>query len=333
MRNPIIYVGGPGYSGELVDSFDPIARDMESNFQRVIDQMAFARRDGTACHITVEVQVGRMESNNAIAKRVRDACNKYEIKFHAGLLYHVWLASRLPLVNFSYFPWLERCKLEKEYRKDGRKKILAEKLFYIMAYFVLFHELAHIVLGHIDFIADHLRHEDGISEVHASSGSTERRIPDDISQPLEADADRQAGLWSVALFDMALGADGRGTELRYPDTFVPFELYTFGMCSWTALLQQFLREKGSTGSHPKPLHRQFVTHAFLAQFFDQFHPENSVRLMTVVSKAMIKANRQLGLEEADRLETYIESARYMEWVGEQITKLGVRNYQMRASTT
>src|SRR5699024_9571531 len=128
----------------------------------------------------------------AYAKRTNRDDRSYEVRMTAGLSYHVWLASRVFAMDYDFFPWLKKCKIvDPSFRKLGRKGIVADFAYYISNYYILLHEISHVVLGHCDFIHDEM----GLDVLDEFNSNDKCFSVDEVRvrRAFEAEADRQAG--------------------------------------------------------------------------------------------------------------------------------------------
>lgn len=100
-KNPIIYIGGPGWS---FDQFEPLIDKVGVHFEEIIKCLDIRRPDGRRININLFVEGSSPEKIRAYAKRISDEDSLYEIRMSAGLSYHIWLASRLFEIEYEFSP-------------------------------------------------------------------------------------------------------------------------------------------------------------------------------------------------------------------------------------
>ncbi len=90
-------------------------------------------------------------------RRISKDSASYQIRMSAGFSYHVWLTSRAFESEFDYLPWIKQLKInDKLQRKLGRKRILSDFAYFIGCYYILLHEVSHVILGHCDYLQEEM---------------------------------------------------------------------------------------------------------------------------------------------------------------------------------
>lgn len=250
-KKPIIYIKGPGYS---YSAFEPYLKSINDHFNSILNTLEISLPNGQKAKIDLIVEAANPNEIRAYAKRISPD-GSYLIRLSAGLSYHVWLASRFILANHNFFKWLDRCKIKKkEIRKTGRKEFLANFSFFLADYYILLHEISHVVLGHCDYI-----HE--VMKIDALSEHDDQNLNQDehnirIRKAFEAEADRQAGEWLVGFFENSLGKTGRGVDFIFPGKLDAYEFFSHVITAVFVMFQQI--SKTENPIHPKPNQRQFI---------------------------------------------------------------------------
>lgn len=326
-KNPVIYIGGPGYDYNFYQGFDPVLSGISDHFKNIIQHLQLKTRDGRAVSIELAVTASDPDNIEAFAKP-EVVGSSYRIVLSAGLSYHLWLASRFVLTDHEFFSWVANCKVLKRKGSPSRKERLADFSFYITVYYILLHELAHIALGHCDYFSQTLGLE--VSEFDKRNLSlTEEQLR--ISRGLEAEADRQAGEWLMVFFEGALGPDGRGIDIKFPSRSAVYEFYTYTITSIFVLLQQLTQRKGKR--HPLPNERQYIVLSSVDTYLKRYRPSERNILFPKVGLLMSSAGKRMGLLGAQSPFETASSALSMMYVDDVICETNIRSFQLQAGTT
>lgn len=324
-KNPVIYIGGPGYDQGFFQNFDPVLAGISEHFESILRSLCINTRDGTPISIDLFVNASDPDNLEAFAKPDIIG-SSYRIVLSAGLSYHLWLASRFVLTDYEFFRWVRNCKIQKRAGAPSRKERLADFSFYITIYYILLHELAHIVLGHCDYFAQTINQ--AVSEFERTAPRlTEEQLQ--ISRGFEAEADRQAGEWLVAFFESALGPSGRGIDIQFPSRLAAYEFYTYTITSVFVLFQQLTQRMGKR--HPLPNQRQFVVLNGVDTCLRRYKPLDRDVLFPRVTLLMSEAGRRMGLLGAQTPEETALSAFSMLYVDDVIRETKIRSFQLHVS--
>jgi hypothetical protein len=320
-KNPVIYIGGPGYNPQFYESFDPILAGISEHFEDILRKLRITAKTGAAISIALHVRADNPNEIRACAKP-EIIGSAYRIDLSAGLTYHLWLASRFVLTDHEFFKWIVQCKIKKREGSPSRKERLADFSFYIATYYILLHELAHIVLGHCDYFGKTTGQP--VDEFEGSGPAlTEEQLR--ISRAFEAESDRQAGEWLLAFFEGALGPTGRGIDILFPSRVAAYEFYTYAITSVFVLFQQLSQRKGNR--HPLPNERQYVVLSGVDTYFKQFNPQHRKIIFPRVSIYMSEAARQMGLLDAQTPLETIKLAFGMVYIDDVIRETKIRDFQ------
>lgn len=320
-KKPILYIAGPGYSYE---HFEPLLASIFTHFDEILKSLLVRSPSGNTTAIELFIEATSHEEVYAKARRVSKEESAYEVRLSAGLSYHIWLASRAILANYEFFDWLERCRLtSKDARKKGRKAILSDYAYFLSSYYVLLHEIAHIVLGHCDFIEENmmlgaLEEFDGCENL--KDGSWVR-----IRKAFEAEADRQAGVWLFSFFDSALGASGKGVDIIFPSRKEVYQFYAYAVTTILVLFQQLSQRADHL--HPLPNQRQSIVILAALSFFEKYKPLEKDEYLRNSIINMQMASEAFGLIGAGSLIDICKNAIDMAFVDEVIQETQIRTYQ------
>lgn len=150
--NKIIYISGSGYNPSAMA---PIFDNVSAWCQQVIEKFPIASKEGSDISIRFGINYERRDEYKDInAYAGRDTCGNadYRICFYAALIYNQWLTSRLPTSYAKPFKRvLDGLNVPASTAKTER---LADVMLFMSTVFVLSHEFAHIVLGHVDWRSD-----------------------------------------------------------------------------------------------------------------------------------------------------------------------------------
>jgi len=319
-RNPIVYVGGPGYSFE---AFEPIISEINDHFDDILDNLKITDNLGNRVHINLIVQAENSCEIFASARRAPTLSKQYEVRMTAGLIYHLWLSSRALESDFKYIKWIDKLKVEKSSDKGlSRKKLLADYVFYISSYLFLLHEVSHVVLGHCDYIKDTLDFE-WLEEFDELSYLNKEILA--IRQAFEAEADRQAGEFLVGFFENSLGSKGLGNHIKFPSRAHVYEFYVFALTIACVSLQQLGDTKKSV--HLSPAERLYVFVSSISPALVKLAPEQASVLSQKSFLTMFESARSLGLIDASDPIKVIDSAVNLGWVDDVVKDIGIRDLQ------
>lgn len=321
VKNPIIYISGPGYSYE---SFEPLTSKIGSHFDDILGKLKITRPDGKPVHIELHVEAGNPETVSAKARRVSSDPYIYEIRMTAGLSYHVWLASRALACEHDFMPWSRHIKInDKEQRKLGRKHLLADYAYFVGSYYILLHEISHVVLGHCDYVRDEM----GFDSLDEFDGEPKKLTPEQvrIRKAFEAEADRQAGTFLAMFFDSSLGKNRLGEKLQFPSRKHAYEFYVLSITLVFVLLQQLTQRKGEI--HPKPNERQYIVTSSLEKYLKIHHPGECDLLMQHATLSAMDAGKKTGLVGAWNVGDVVKSAVGLMFVDDVIKETGIRRFQ------
>lgn len=320
-KNPVIYIGGPGFDKQFYDHFEPILVSISEHFENILHKLRICTTNEKAVSIDLFVNASDPDTIEAFAKP-EIVNTSYKIVLSAGLSYHLWLASRFVLTDIKFFGWIKRCKILKREGNPSRKERLADFSFHISTYYILLHELAHILLGHCDYF-DKTAGKPVDEFETPGTILTEEQLR--ISRAFEADADRQAGEWLLTFFEDALGPTGRGIDLSFPSRVAAYEFYTYVITSVFVLFQQLTQRMGKR--HPLPNERQYIVLAGVDTYIRRFKPSERDILFPRVALFMSDAAKQMGLVGAQTPLETAKNAMNLSYVDDVIRKTNIRSFQ------
>lgn len=324
--NPIIYIGGPGYRYE---DFEPLIGSIDEHIKEVLSVLKAENVKGATSNIKMVVDVFNPEKVGAFAKTV-DICNGiYYVEMTAGLSYHVWLASRVFETDYDFLPWLKSIKIrDRNLKKNGRKKLIADFAYYLCSYAIILHELSHIYLGHTDFLKSKSSSE-ALNEFPDKSEVARRDLM--VRYAFEAEADRQSIEFLMAFLEGALGKDGMGVHIRFPSRLAVYEFVVYALTSLTALLQQMSLGAKNT-VHPDANVRQYIFYSSVIAYLKKRQPDLSNVLETKIPIWAMEAGKKMGILKShdpfDVMRTALELAK----VDDILKESGVREFQHKMYT-
>lgn len=319
MSNPVIYIGGQGYSYEY---FEPIIGSIERHFDDIVGQLKAINKDGKKVEIELKIDKFNPEVVDAFAKRKTAVASEYLVYFSAGFSYHLWLTSRAILAEHEHFSWVKSCKLSKKIRTKGRNEALADYAFYLISYHTVLHELAHVYLGHCDFIQAKFK----LTELN-EFGTRRKLTPEEtrVIRGLEAEADRQASEWLVAFFERSLGLSKRGTDFVFPSRMAAYEFFVYAMNLAYMLNQQLTL--GMDQTHPLPNQRQYTAVAAIGASLKKMMSNDAECISLRAPVFMLKSAKKTGLVGAQSVSGLSDTATSMLFVDDVIKETGIREYQ------
>ncbi|MDR5866257.1 hypothetical protein [Halomonas koreensis] len=320
-KNPIIYIGGPGYSYE---HFEPMIESVNTHFQEILSSLHFENQEGVRTNIDLSLDVFNPEKIRAYACPVDTKNGFYKIEMTAGLSYHIWLASRIFESSFNFFPWLKELKIiDKEKRKSGRRKLLADFSYYTCSYAIILHEISHIVLGHTDYLEE----VTGYGELHefGESGSAISEDDFEIRHAFEAEADRQSIEFLMVFLDEALGPDGLGRHIRFPNRLAVYEFLVYSLTSLSTLLQQLTG--GARSVHPMPNERQYIFHSSITSYLQRTNLVSAEKISDRMPFWAMQAGEKLGLRDSSDALKAIEVAFSLSRVDDVLKNIDIKRFQ------
>ena len=256
----------------------------------------------------------------------RSACaapasaNHYTITFGGGLLARLYTLAQAISADKTVLRGHGRTKLRNSEARDaGRAKVLHELCFHIMLLFVYWHETAHIVLGHLDWLGSHSG-VDSIDEFSLPSEPIDTLL---YRRTLEADADRQAAIWSCATVEVAL----KNSLIQYASLIDVFHdvgyIYAALFCFFDSVDTQVADE---LRKHPKPHIRLATSLSFCQDYFSKYHSDASQRLQNSVYEGGMSALRHMHYESRKPLDP-LEIINFMGTNGTRIEEMKLRAFQ------
>ncbi len=320
-RKELHIIQGPGYK---YDSFIPIADRINEHFDRILSLLSISTPSGKPICIKLNVDCVNPEEIAAYAQRVSKDPSVYQIRMGAGLLYHLWVASRAFASEYNLLPWIEQCKINDErLRKLGKKQIFADYAHSIGCYYIILHEISHIVLGQLEYIKDEIE-LDYLSEFQdeKSQYSLEEIR---ISKAFEAEADRQAGEFLLVFFEQSLGSNGLGNYLSFPSRLHVYEFYVYAITIVFRMLQVLTQRQGLI--HPKPNERLYTLVGSLSKYFSHNFPDEHDKIYLQAVKSCLEAGEKLLVLDSYDPCTVIQNAYNLAFVDEVIRETNIRSYQ------
>ncbi len=323
-ENVVNYISGCGYRYE---DFEPLIGSIDEHIQSFINTLDITTPDGKPVTINLYLDVFNPERVSATARRVSKSDAEYRVDMSAGLAYHVWVASQVFASDVDYFTWCKKVKIvDKSLSKAGRKQLLADFAYYIGSYYIILHEVAHILLGHCDYVADEMRFE-SLDEFGSNPNElSEKEL--EIRYAFEAEADRQAGEFVAAFFDLSLGKHGLGKHIRFPSRTHVHEFFVYAISTVFALIQQLTN--GSKGIHPEPRKRQYIIASSYQKYLEDNYPNEFKALNDKFIHMMINAGKALGIQGADDLFEVANTAFSLMSVDDTKKEIDIISYQLKA---
>lgn len=318
----IFFIQPQGYKYE---NFEPLFTQIEEHFNRILSFLRISTPLGKQTSIKLIVDVFNPEKISAYAKRVTKDPAIYEIKINAGLSYYLWTASRaFAIPEYDLLPWVEECTINNErLRQSSQKEVLADYAFFLISYYVILHEISHVVLGHLDYLNDemNLNYLSEFQDEKKEYCSKEIKI----RKAFEAEADRQAGELLIAFFEDSLGINGLGGYLLFPSRVHAYEFYVYAITAVFRILQDLTQREGII--HPKPNERMYTLIASLSKYFSQNLPDEHDRIYVHAVKSCLEAGKKfLVIDSFDPL-TVALNAHNLAFVDDVVREINIRSYQ------
>lgn len=324
----VIYLAAPPEEPPTYESVELLRLQAAGHLAGLTSRLGFKNRQGRL--ISIEIAVDAVDPSN---RYFYNACaapageNTYKVRLGGGLLARLDALSRALTADRSILKGCTRTiLLTGQVRKHGRPKAMADFAFYCLLDLVFWHEVAHIVLGHVDWLISTFGCRD-LAEMAMTA-----LTPDEIAAriALEGDADRQSALWSVSMFDYIMD---RNDHLRYQAKADAFHDFGYLASALFMMLDGLRSEAGHEGpsTHPENNERigmlaifseAYLRGAYSAASKHSLH-ESIVQGVAQALRHIIHANRQpLNL---------LEIVRFAASNTETVERLGVRRFQLVAN--
>lgn len=308
-----------------IESFDPLFTEIENHFNRILNLLKISTPSGKAICIKLTVDVLNPEKVSAYAKRNNKDLAEYEIRINAGLSHYLWAASKtFAIPEYDILPWSGKCTTNDEIMgKLSQKEALANYAFFLSTYYVLLHEISHILLGHLDYLNDEMK-LDYLSEFQ----DEKRRYSSEeirIRKAFEAEADRQAGQWLVIFFENSLGKNRLGEYLLFPSRIHAYEFYVYAITIVFRVLQDLTQRKGVV--HPKPNERLYILIASLSKYFRQNLPDEHDEIYIHAIKSCMEAGEKLLVVDSFAPSTVILNAHNLSFIDDVVREINIERYQ------
>lgn len=305
-----------------LDAATRVKNDALPAISRLLGNLSL--RDHSQRPVTVSVELDEFAYDKKIfrqAKVTRLGDSRYLIEIGVGLIGQLSLIAKSIAADRHVLRSRTKCTLlDAAIRKDGREKALGDFIFHYMLTFVMWHEVAHVALGHLDWLEKN-------SQLSAIEEFGQDQLPECEFihyQTLEGDADQQASLWTAAVTDYTISSN---PFLRYPilaDAFYDIG-YIYGA------LFVFLDSVDEDAplhlrKHPKADVRLGIALSFVEQYLVQYHKDSSSMLMKQVYAGGIKAISTILHAEKRPFDVF-EVAKFMAENGHRIDAMQLRSLQ------
>lgn len=320
----IIYVSMPSNEHPSLDSIERLRQQAAQQFSALTARLGFTDKTGRPISIQVQIEAFNPHSKyfyNASASRLGES--EYQVLIGGGLLARLEVLGEAAAADKSVLRGSTRSiLLGKQVRSDGRRKAIADFSFHYLLNIIFWHEVAHIVLGHVDWLSKEFKATEldellmiQIDETEAAA----RRV-------LEGDADRQASVWTLAIFDSSLD---NNPFLRYQsktDAFYDFGYLVGLLFSMFAALSNE-KTLANQQTHPNAHERIGVVLAFSEDYFKLRYSDAKSILQQSVVRGALQALNDIHHENRKPINA-LEMIGFTAKNGERIESLGVRDSQL-----
>ncbi len=322
----LFIIQAPEYDKKFYEYFEQLCAQIEAHFNRILSFLKISTYKGEPIVIKLVVDVFNPEKISAYAERISKEPYVYRATMNAGISYRLWTVSRtFAIPDYDdVLPWIEECKINDERLKNlSKKDIIANYAFFIGCYYILLHEISHIVLGHVDYLKDEMNigHLDEFQDEKQEYSSDKLRI----RKAFEAEADRQAGQWLVGFFENSLGYNGLGGYLLFPSRMHAYEFYVCAIMAVFRLMQDLTQRKGLI--HPKPNERLYILIGSLSEYFKQNLPHEHDAIFLHVVNSCLEAGEKFFVVDSFDPETVISNSHNLAFIDDLLKKANIRSYQ------
>lgn len=308
--------------------FRPELRGVRLWAEDTLRKLPFVGPEGP-CSTSCVIDESHPEIINASAGRVgRGQPPKYIIRMYAGLPYWSRCFSAALRVIGPELSWFRGLRLDHRRIPVGMapQDALATAAFGIMCVFCFHHELAHIYMGHIDFLMAN-RQRDELLEADNGAGLRLEEL-----RAMEAEADRQAVEWSAGIYSALLGSDSGERNLLFPSDEAAWDFFGLALTLQCVLMQQVCPTSFNS-THPNANQRSFVMFAFIDDYFARVgKPEDlRARIRQTSSASRLEYAARLGLVGGATLEGNAFAHDFMSEVGAILDRMGIGRFRMRVA--
>lgn len=305
-----------------LDAATRVKRDALTTISRLLGNLTL--RDHSQRPVTVSVELDELAYDKRIfrqAKATRLGDGRYQIEIGVGLIGQLSLIAKSIAADKHVLRGRTKCTLlDPAIRKEGREKALGDFIFHYMLTFVMWHEVAHVALGHLDWLKKN-------TQLNAIEELGQDQIPKNELihyQTLEGDADRQASLWTTAVTDYTISSN---PFLRYPVLADAFHDIGYIYGALFAFLDSVDDDVPlALRKHPKADVRLGIALSFVEQYLVQYHKDSRSILMQQVYAGGIKAISTI-LHAEKRPFNVFGVAKFMVENGHRIDAMQLRSLQ------
>lgn len=252
----------------------------------------------------------------------------YLIEIGLGLISQLSLISKSIATNKHALRGRTKSKLlQPDIRKNGREHALGDFVFHYMLAFVMFHEVAHVALGHLDWLQKN-------AQLYAiEEFGYDSQIPQSAfihEQTLEGDADRQASLWTAAVTDYSISNNPFLQYSCLADVFYDIG-YIYG--ALFIFLDSVDKDvPAPQRKHPKADVRLGIALSFVEEYLQRYHKDSCAALMKQVYSGGIKALSTIFHTEKRPFDL-LSSIKFMAENGQRIDNMKLRLVQHKVTNS
>jgi hypothetical protein len=320
MRGKIIYtnVSLEGVSPEILSAWK---NEAWPTISATANAFSLFLPDGGSVKATIEIIEDK--NNERVFKSALVAYNRanpseYTMQIGAGLLVQLSVIARSIAADPTQLKATTKAKLlTPEVKAMGRTEAVGQFVFHFMLQFIILHEIAHIVLGHLTWLDS----ESGISMINEVEFAP---LPDDEyanRQVLEADADRQAASWASGLVDYAMKSNPYWRYTTDADLFHDIGYIYGALFMFLDAIDVDKPEEFRT--HPKASIRLGIALAFVESFLEKYLPDATNIL---VQKTMEGGIRAISHSHHEKKEPYdpMQVVHFMFQTGKRLDEMEIR---------
>jgi hypothetical protein len=321
----IIYAS-PNLEGVTLEVTTKDKEEILVTLKLITQNLAFSNPAGSKVSIAVELDEWAFEKpifSNARAKKIAEA--KYAIELGMGLVAQLRVLATAIASDKTVLRAHSKAKLISDLaRNAGRKEAISNFMFHYLAMFIFWHELAHIALGHLDWLGG----QRGLTSIEEFSAIPLTDYECDERRVLEADADRQASKWTAGAIDLILKSS---EHIRYSNK--ADALYDLGYVYGAFF--QFLESQDSfkepnKRTHPDAQTRLGITLSFVQDFLEVYYPDASKLLQENVYKGGVASLKDIIHKNKKPFDIF-NIAAFIYKNGNAIERLNIRKLQHVAS--
>jgi len=304
-----------------------LKHDAEMTIGQISKSMNITSKHGQPVSISVRIDANMFDKPVGLEACARIFKNgNYEIQFGIGFIARLFSLASAITADPDLLRGCTRAKISSPKIKNGDiQKVLSGFAFHYMTVFIFYHELAHVFLGHLDWLSNNAKLNvlDEFRQELSIAGALQK-------QTMEGDADRQASVWTASLIDYTLADNPYVKYENLEDAFYDIGvIYGALFCMLDSLDTQIPDEKRS---HPDAHVRLKIALSSVTDYLQKYQPRSAANLQKEVDSGG-SAGFGHFLHKNVHLLNLSKIARFIATNGDRIAAMNIRKYQHKMTVS